>query len=95
MGIDQDLITADEVCYDKDGSLFADTGLILTTQPAVKVGAPEHTDIQAGLETFRVRTQHATMVRCTLSSIAVLLIKMAGERKSILTANIKNLRPPL
>jgi hypothetical protein len=34
-----------------------------------------------GLETVRVRSQHATMARCTLSSIAVLLIKMAGTRK--------------
>ena len=36
---------------------------------------------QTGLETVRVRSQHATMARCTLSSIAVLLIKMAGKRK--------------
>lgn len=36
---------------------------------------------QTGLETVRVRSQHATMARCTLSSIAVLLIKMAGTRK--------------
>lgn len=36
---------------------------------------------QAGLETVRVRSQHATMARCTLSSIAVLLIKMAGTRR--------------
>jgi phage-related protein len=35
---------------------------------------------QTGLETVRVRSQHATMARCTLSSIAVLLIKMAGKR---------------
>jgi len=36
---------------------------------------------QTGLETVRVRSQHATMARCTLSSIAVLLIKMAGTRR--------------
>ena len=36
---------------------------------------------QAGLETIRVRSQNATMARCTLGSIAVLLIKMAGTRK--------------
>jgi hypothetical protein len=36
---------------------------------------------QTGLETVRVRSQHSTMARCTLSSIAVLLIKMAGIRK--------------
>ncbi len=36
---------------------------------------------QTGLETIRVRSQHATMARCSLSSIAVLLIKMAGTRK--------------
>jgi len=28
-----------------------------------------------------VRSQYATMARCTLSSIAVLLIKMAGTRR--------------
>jgi len=36
---------------------------------------------QTGLEIIRVRSQHATMARCTLSSIAVLLIKMSGMRK--------------
>jgi hypothetical protein len=36
---------------------------------------------QTGLETVRVRSLPATMARCTLSSIAVLLIKMAGTRK--------------
>jgi len=35
---------------------------------------------QTGLETVRVRSQQATMSRCTLSSIAVLLIQMAGKR---------------
>jgi hypothetical protein len=36
---------------------------------------------QTGLETVRVRSQRATLARCTLGSIAVLLIKMAGTRK--------------
>ncbi len=36
---------------------------------------------QTGLKTIRVRSQAATMARCTLSSIAVLLIEMAGTRK--------------
>ena len=36
---------------------------------------------QTGLETIRVRSQYTTMARCTLSSIAVLLIKMAGTRR--------------
>lgn len=36
---------------------------------------------QTGLETIRVRSQYATMARCTMSSIAVLLIKMAGTRR--------------
>jgi len=36
---------------------------------------------QTGLETVRVRSQHATIARCTLSSIAVILIKMAGTRR--------------
>jgi hypothetical protein len=38
---------------------------------------------QTGLEKIRVRSQQATMTRCTLSTIAVLLIKMAGQRKKI------------
>jgi hypothetical protein len=165
IGIDVRLITADEAYHDKDGSLFEDTGVILTTPPSSKVSMPKHTDgatgavychdrcsvpmvhvgvearkhefkcgaasnectfagtcsqyrfvpvdggifqhiphhteliqqahdirkncerpfnllkNQTGLETIRVRSQHATMARCTLSSIAVLLIKMAGTRK--------------
>jgi len=36
---------------------------------------------QTGLETIRVGSQYATMARCTLGSIAVLLIKMAATRK--------------
>lgn len=178
MGIELKLITADEAYHDKDGSLVADTGVILTTPPSAKVVAPDHTDTatgavfchaqcefpmlhigvenqtheykcnagaagkcmfsgkclqyrflpvdggyfqhiphhtelvkqahtirkncerpfnllknQTGLETVRVRSQHATMARCTLSSIAVLLIKMAGKRKKNRT--IKPLQLPL
>lgn len=177
MGIDLKLITADEAYHDKDGSLFADTGVIVTTPPSAKVLAPEHTDPeigavfchaqcdfpmlhvgvenqmheykcnasageclfsgkcpqyrflsvdgglfqriphhtdliqqahnirkncerpfnllknQTGLETVRVRSQHATMARCTLSSIAVLLIKMAGKRKK--TSVVKPLQIPM
>ncbi|MBW2659843.1 MAG: hypothetical protein JRC87_09700 [Deltaproteobacteria bacterium] len=36
---------------------------------------------QTGLENIRVRSQHATMARWTLSSNAVLLIKMTGTRR--------------
>lgn len=36
---------------------------------------------QTGLEIIRVRSQYATIARCTFASIAVLLIKMAGTRK--------------
>lgn len=36
---------------------------------------------QAGLETVRVRSQDASLARCTISSIAVLLIELAGKRK--------------
>lgn len=165
MGIEIKLITADEAYHDKDGSLFVETGVIVTTPPSAKVLLPKNVngesgavfcndfctiamrhvgfenrtheyscgaepgecddssrcskyrhisvdgglfqqipfetaqiqtahDIrkncerpfnllknQAGLETIRVRSQYATMARCTLSSIAVLLIKMAGTRK--------------
>ena len=165
MGIDIKLITADEAYHDKDGSVFRQTGVIVTTPPSEKVSLPEDVDVesgavfldgtcniamahvacedqrheyrcgaatgqchrsgictqcrfipvdgglfqqiphateqikqaydirkncerpfnllknQTGLETVRVRSQHATMARCTLSSIAVLLIKMAGTRR--------------
>lgn len=165
MGIDIKLVTADEAYHDKDGTLFKDTGVIVTTPPSKKTTLPENVDgksgvvfcndscpipmrhvgienqtheykcggeageclhsstcsqcrfipvdgglfqripynteqikqahdirkncerpfnllkNQTGLETVRVRSQHATMARCTLSSIAVLLIKMAGTRK--------------
>ncbi len=170
IGIDLQLITADEAYHDKDGSLYADTGVIVTTPPSAKVLPPQHTDSetgsvfchthcdismshvgvenqmheykcndvtgeclfpgrcsqyrfvpvdggifqqipchtaliqeahdirkncerpfnllknQAGLETVRVRSQQATMARCTLSSIAVLLIKMAAQRQKIACA---------
>ncbi len=36
---------------------------------------------QTGMETVRVRSQQTTMARCTISSMAVLLIKMAGFRQ--------------
>lgn len=165
IGIDVKLITADEAYHDKDGSLYEDTGVIVTTPPSSKVVPPENTDPetgavychadctialqyvgadgnqlefrcdaaanecqypgrcpksrlipvdsgifqripyhtrfiqdahdlrkncerpfnllknQTGLEKLRVRSQHATLTRCTLSSIAVLLIKMAGTRR--------------
>jgi hypothetical protein len=165
MGIDLQLITADEAYHDKDGSLFQETGVTVTTPPSSKVSLPQyiHSDSgavfchgacsipmhhlgvdqqiheykcsadsdectlfhpcpqyrfipvdgglfqripyhidsirkahdirkncerpfnllknQTGLETVRVRSQPATMARCTLGSIAVLLIKMAGFRK--------------
>ena len=164
MGIDLQLITADEAYHDKDGTLFQETGVTVTTPPSSKVSVPENIDNggdvfchgtcsipmhhlgvekqnheykcsadsdectlfhscpqyrfipvdgglfqripyhaagireahdirkncerpfnllknQTGLETVRVRSQPATMARCTLASIAVLLIKMAGIRK--------------
>ncbi|MBC8439479.1 MAG: transposase [Deltaproteobacteria bacterium] len=165
MGIDVKLITADEAYHDKDGSLYRETGAIVTTPPSAKVALPENVNgdtgavfchdecsipmghvghksqeheykcgastrecscsqtcpqhrfipmdggvfqripfatkmvqqaheirkncerpfnllkNQTGLETVRVRSQRATMARCTLSSIAVILIKMAGSRK--------------
>jgi hypothetical protein len=165
MGIEVKLVTADEAYHDNDGSLFDETGVIVTTPPSSKVLLPQNVngetgavfcndsctiamrhvgfenqtheyscgaelgecdnpgscskyryipadsglfqkipfnteqiqeahDIrkncerpfnllknQAGLETIRVRSQYATMARCTLSSIAVLLIEIAGTRK--------------
>ncbi len=165
MGLDVKLVTADEAYHDKDGSLFEETGAIVTTPPSKRVKMPKHVDKnngqvfcnnscatsmlhvglennnheykcgaepgeclhsptcpqcrfipvdsglfqhiphhtgqvdqaldirkncerpfnllknQTGLETIRVRSQHATMTRCTMSSIAVLLLEMAGTRK--------------
>lgn len=48
---------------------------------------------QTGLETLRVRSQQATIARCTLSSIAVLLLKMAGTRKK--QQNVKPIQLPM
>lgn len=42
---------------------------------------------QTGMETVRVRSQQATLARCTISSLAVLLIKMAGFRRKISEPN--------
>ena len=165
MGLDVKLVTADEAYHDKDGSLFEETGVIVTTPPSKKVvllenvngnsgavfcndscsipmvrvglesqsheykcgaepGECQHSNTclqcryipvdgglfqliphetgqikqaheirkncerpfnllknQTGLETIRVRSRDATMARCTLSNIAVLLIKMAGTRR--------------
>lgn len=164
MGLDIKLITADEAYHDKDGSMFKETGVIVTTPPSSLVNLPENATTdgevfchdecsipmrhigregqkleykcnaepgqchlsescsqcrfvemdrglfqripfnsnglkeaheirkncerpfnllknQTGLEKLRVRSQHATMARCTFASIAVLLIKMAGQRK--------------
>jgi len=176
MGIELQLITADEAYHDKDGSLFEETGVIVTTPPSSTVSLPEYTDAntgavfcndecsfpmlhvgiedqkheykcsapsgecqfsgtcsqyrfipldgglfqripyhtkhidqandirkncerpfnllknQTGLETVRVRSQHATMARCTLSSLAVLLIKMAGTRRKQCSAKPQQLQ---
>lgn len=165
MGLEIQLVTADEAYHDKDGSLFQETGVIVTTPPSAKVTIPQYVDKdsgavfchnscsipmdrvgfenqtheykcgaepgecqhscfcpqyryiaadggmfqqipvateqikkaheirkncerpfnllknQTGMETVRVRSQHGTMVRCALSSIAVLLIQMGGYRK--------------
>jgi len=165
MGIDLQLVTADEAYHDKDDTMFQETGVRVIAPPSSKVLFPKHInsdtgavfchgtcsipmhhlgveeqsheykcsaksdectlfrscpqyrfipldrglfqripyhangtrealDIrknserpfnllknQTGLETVRVRSQSATMSRCTLGSIAVLLIKMAGFRK--------------
>jgi len=165
MGLDIKLVTADEAYHDKDGSLFNETGVIVTTPPSSRVNPPVnvtpktgevfchdecsipmqhvgsegqeleykcdaepgqclHSETcpqyrfvtmdrglfqripstsraiedaheirkncersfnllknQAGLEKIRVRSQRATMARCTFGTIAVLLIKMAGKRK--------------
>lgn len=165
MGIELELITADEAYHDKDDALFLETGVRVITPPSSKVRLPEHVDPQTGsifchagctvpmrhmgiedgcheykcdattgecdyvgtcrkyrfipldsgwfqrvpgsaehvqeaqelrkhcerpfnllkhqtgMETVRVRSQQATLARCTISSMAVLLIKMAGVRK--------------
>ena len=170
MGIELELITADEAYHDKDDALFQETGVRVVIPPASKVCLPEHVDTRAGsvfchggcevpmlhlgvddgfhefkcdatpgectyggtcskyriialdsghfqrvlsscghvqeaqelrkncernfnllkhqtgLETVRVRSQQATLARCTISSMAVLLIKMAGVRQKQPTA---------
>ena len=39
------------------------------------------TNISVGLDQARVRSQQALVVRCTVATIATLLIQMAGTRK--------------
>ena len=170
MGIELQLVSADEAYHDKDDSLFQETGVRMVIPPASKVCLPEHVDAQSGsvfchggcevpmrhmgiddgyhefkcdaapgecmyagacpksrsipldsgyfqrmlsssehvqkaqdlrkncernfnllkhqtgLETVRVRSQQATLARCTISSMAVLLIKMAGVRQKSSTS---------
>jgi len=165
MGIDLQLITADEAYHDKNDTLFQETGIRVTTPPSSTVSLPKDINNETGavfchetcpipmhhlgveeqsheykcsanpdecdlsrscpqyrfipmdigffqripyhaagireahdirkncersfnllknqtcLETVRVRSQSATISRCILGSIAVLLIKMAGFRK--------------
>ncbi|HIQ14355.1 MAG TPA: transposase [Leucothrix sp.] len=165
IGIDVKIISADEAYHDNDGSLYQNTGVLVSTPPSPTVKLPEHVnsetgavfiddectipmarigyadqmheykcaaqngecdkqdtcplyrdipvdrgyfqqipyatenikevhDIrknierpfnliknQVGMEQVRVRSQHATLTRCTISNIAVLLIEMAGKRR--------------
>jgi hypothetical protein len=48
MGIDLKLVTADEAYHDKTGTLFEDTGVIVTTPPSSKVKLPENIDSETG-----------------------------------------------
>ena len=48
MGIDVNLITADEAYHDKDGSLFEETGAIVTTPPSSIVKPPENINSETG-----------------------------------------------
>ena len=48
MGIDLKLVTADEAYHDKDGSLFQESGVIVTTPPSKKVALPENVDGDSG-----------------------------------------------
>jgi len=48
MGIDIKLVTADEAYHDKDGSLFKETGVIVTTPPSTKALLPEYVDGNSG-----------------------------------------------
>jgi hypothetical protein len=44
MGIDIKLVTADEAYHDKDGSLFKETGILVTMPPSSKASLPENID---------------------------------------------------
>ncbi len=165
IGIDVKLISADEAYHDNDGSLYQNTGVLVSTPPSSTVKLPEHVnsetgavfideecatpmvhigfseqmheykcaaqdgecdrqatcplyrDIpldrgyfqqipyatenikevheirknierpfnllknQVGMEQVRVRSQHSTLTRCTISNIAILLIEMAGKMR--------------
>ena len=44
IGLDLQLITADEAYHDKDGKIYDDSGVVLTTPPSSKVSLPENVD---------------------------------------------------
>lgn len=48
MGLDLQLVTADEAYHDKDGSMFEETEVIVTTPPSSKVKLPENVDADTG-----------------------------------------------
>jgi hypothetical protein len=48
MGIDLKLVTADEAYHDKDGAVYEETGVIVTTPPSSNVKLPENIDSTAG-----------------------------------------------
>ena len=52
IGLDINLITADEAYHDNDGAVFAQSGVHLVTPPSSKVGLPENVDPQTLQVTF-------------------------------------------
>lgn len=65
MGINVELITADEAYHDKDGSLYEDTGVALTTPPLSKVLLPSNTDGETGV-VFYDENCHISMVHASV-----------------------------
>ena len=85
------LITADEAYHDTDGSFIKESGVHLVKPPNSKVSLPANVDGERpfnllkkreGLEQVRVRSQHGIVARSTFTTMATLVLELAGTRRT-------------
>jgi hypothetical protein len=93
MGINVELLTADEAYYDGDGSIYKETGVHVIKAIATRKNCERPFNFmkkREGLEQTRVRSQQGVVVRFTITTIATLLIDMMGTRKKQKKKNKKD-----